>query len=154
MQSSRGMRKRQLEDSVKEPKIWMGALMAGAVLALFAAVPALLLTRGAGAAVPPTDVDLSLDCDTAVAGIQATCAQAAAGSRDIAVILRNNTTTDTTLSAFNFDVLGDNSPVFTPNPATAVILDSNPDANQAGYPTLGCSLPHRLLTINPPRRRP
>ena len=82
-----------------------------------------------------TDLSLSLDCDTATAGIQASC-NPAPGAFDIAVVLTNNSAGSVTLSAVNFDLVGDNKPNFTPTAAVA---------NTAGLAPLICNSPPPTL---------
>ena len=129
---------------------WKAIPVAG--LAALIVGAALVSTQyGRASAAPSPNGSLSLDCDTAVAGIQATCGPIGAGARDIAVVFQNNLSTAVTMSALNFDLVGNNKAVFTPNPAGGdQNLNSNPDFNEAGFPTLGCTLPPPNPNIDPP----
>jgi hypothetical protein len=79
-----------------------------------------------------TAFKLSLDCDTTTAGIQSVCSTPL-GSRDVNIVLTNQSGSATSVAVFDLQVLDSNATSLFP-PASAdpyPKFDSNPDLNQA-----------------------
>ncbi len=100
-----------------------------------------------------TNTELALDCDTAVAGVQAACTYPP-GTPTIAidVVFSNLLLAGADIGSFNFDILGTNQAVF--NPATPVDanMNANPDFAEASVGTLGtwaCTPPAPDRDANP-----
>jgi len=120
-------------------------LTLGLLLAASVAVPGLVRSRSANAA-PATAWAMYLDCDPSAAGIQASCVYpTGTTSVDVAVVLKNvSGSAAAQVVAFNFDVLGDAQPTFSPRAGVNANLDGNPDFSQAGVgatDTWTCALP-------------
>ncbi len=119
-------------------RILIVAVLASAVITLAVAGAAMLVpARQAGA---QATFELALDCDASTATIDASC-PGSTDPLDMAVVLVNHGGVTATLASFNFEVVNYDTPRFVASPATADILDSNPDFNQADLGTAWQCLP-------------
>ena len=128
----------------------MFAVTGALVLFALALVALPIGMRVRHAAAGPAPLALRLDCDPVTPGVQANCTYPQnTTSVDIDVVLENNSAAATTLSAFNFDVIGDNNGGFRPKPGAVDNLDGNPDYNQALSTALNCRIPPPNPDTNP-----
>ena len=127
-------------------------LAAGAVVfATIGIAPTRPQPAHAGAPLPFSTL---IDCDTATSGIQSTCSfPAGRTTEDLAVILVNNSGVNSSISALQFTLKGDNQPLLNPGPTSGDPNNSNPDFNEAAFAasTVGCGLtpPNRDSDISP-----
>jgi hypothetical protein len=85
---------------------------------------------------PDNGYSIALDCDTAAAGIQASCnVPLGATSLDVAVVLRNAGPRTDVPAAFNFIVHDSDTSRLNPPPGTDANFNANPDFNEAGLGT-------------------
>jgi hypothetical protein len=85
-------------------------------------------TATAGAA---TDLDLVLDCDTATAGVQSACVSTPGTSRDVAIIVVNNSASTVRLGQLDVTVVNPNITRLMAPIITGSQFDMNPDADPA-----------------------
>jgi hypothetical protein len=81
-------------------------------------------------------LELAIDCDLAVTGIQNTCdVPVGDGTLDVGLVILNVGSVDTTLAAFNFDIRDYGQEVLDPPVIAGEPLDRNPDFDQASLGT-------------------
>jgi hypothetical protein len=92
---------------------------------------------------PDNGYSIALDCDTAAAGIQASCdLPLGTTSLDVAVVLRNDGPQTDVPGAFNFIVHDSDTSRLNPPPGVDANLNANPDFNEADLATSWvCALP-------------
>jgi hypothetical protein len=122
------------------PRILAAIALLALVVTAVSLAPRLIASHGVAAAAP-TPFELYLDCAPG-GGIDNACTlPSGTSSFDVDVVAKNNSGAAVSIATFNFVLVDDNKPNFTPaTPScTPPFLDCNPDFNQAAIPAAGMS---------------